>query len=107
MFLPAHPFYSVEGVQNAVSIDADIVGNISLAGPGAGKFPTASAVIEDLLHLYQEAGACFYWPGYGKKGEQVEQREEKWLIFNRSLDASLLPQEFTSVDRLNEADALL
>ena len=49
-----HPFYSVEGVQNAVSIDADIVGNITLLGPGAGKLPTASAVVEDLLHLFQE-----------------------------------------------------
>ena len=50
----SHPFYGVEGVTNAVSIDADIVGNIALTGPGAGKYPTASAVIEDLLHLYQE-----------------------------------------------------
>ena len=49
-----HPFYSVEGVQNAISIEADIVGNITLLGPGAGKLPTASAIIEDFLHLYQE-----------------------------------------------------
>ncbi|NEU31776.1 homoserine dehydrogenase [bacterium LRH843] len=46
-----HPFYQVEGVQNAVSIDADIVGNISLHGPGAGMFPTASAILEDLVHI--------------------------------------------------------
>ncbi|WP_428910944.1 homoserine dehydrogenase [Niallia sp. Krafla_26] len=54
-----HPFYSVEGVQNAVSIDADIVGNITLLGPGAGKLPTASAVIEDFLHLYQEQSLSY------------------------------------------------
>ncbi|PLR79682.1 homoserine dehydrogenase [Bacillus canaveralius] len=47
----AHPLYQVEGVQNAVSIDADIVGNISLLGPGAGMYPTASAIIEDLIHV--------------------------------------------------------
>ncbi|MEK3855714.1 homoserine dehydrogenase [Cytobacillus sp. FSL H8-0458] len=47
----SHPLYRVEGVQNAVSIDADIVGNISLQGPGAGMFPTASAIIEDLIHV--------------------------------------------------------
>lgn len=47
----SHPLYRVEGVQNAVSIDADIVGNISLQGPGAGMFPTASAIVEDLIHL--------------------------------------------------------
>ncbi len=97
----SHPFYGVEGVTNAVSIDADIVGNIALTGPGAGKYPTASAVIEDLLHLYQEQVPVFAGQDR-QKGEEVEQREEKWLIFNGSLDASLLPQGFNGVDRLNE-----
>lgn len=45
-----HPFYNVEGVDNAVSIHANIVGNISLSGPGAGMYPTASAIVEDLIH---------------------------------------------------------
>ncbi|MFK9094064.1 homoserine dehydrogenase [Bacillus salipaludis] len=48
-----HPFYHVEGVQNAVSVQSDIVGEITLQGPGAGMFPTASAVIEDLVHVFQ------------------------------------------------------
>lgn len=47
----SHPLYHVEGVHNAINIEADIVGNISLQGPGAGMFPTASAIIEDLIHL--------------------------------------------------------
>lgn len=51
---PTHPLFSVEFVQNALSIDADIVGNISLQGPGAGMFPTASAMIEDLIHVYSQ-----------------------------------------------------
>lgn len=46
-----HPLYQIEYVQNAVSINGDIVGNISLQGPGAGMFPTASAVVEDLIHI--------------------------------------------------------
>ncbi len=46
-----HPFYHIEGVQNAVSIDGDIVGNISIQGPGAGMLPTASAIIEDLVYI--------------------------------------------------------
>jgi homoserine dehydrogenase len=48
-----HPLYQVEGVQNAISIDADIVGNICLQGPGAGMFPTASAIVEDFIHIYR------------------------------------------------------
>lgn len=49
---PSHPFYNVEGVENAVSIQANIVGNISLSGPGAGMYPTASAIVEDLIHAF-------------------------------------------------------
>lgn len=47
----SHPLYQVEEVQNAINIEADIVGNISLQGPGAGMFPTASAIVEDLIHI--------------------------------------------------------
>ncbi|MFB9988904.1 homoserine dehydrogenase [Bacillus benzoevorans] len=97
----SHSFYGVEGVQNAVSIDADIVGNITLTGAGAGKYPTASAVIEDLLHLYQEP-VPVYTEKEQEASEQVRSSKGKWLIFNNSIDASRLPQEFTGVDRLNE-----
>lgn len=46
----SHPFFHVEGVENAVNVYSDIVGRITLQGPGAGMFPTASAVIEDLVY---------------------------------------------------------
>ncbi|CAM3852182.1 homoserine dehydrogenase [Mesobacillus zeae] len=46
----SHPLFNIEGVENSVSIEADIVGRITLQGPGAGMYPTASAVIEDLIH---------------------------------------------------------
>ncbi len=46
-----HPFYHIEGVDNAINIEGDIVGNITLQGPGAGKLPTASAMIEDLVQV--------------------------------------------------------
>jgi homoserine dehydrogenase len=46
-----HSLYQVEGVQNAISIDADIVGNICIQGPGAGMYPTASAIVEDIIQI--------------------------------------------------------
>ncbi|MGM7700683.1 homoserine dehydrogenase [Pseudalkalibacillus sp. Hm43] len=46
-----HPLYSVEGVDNALVITGDFVGQLKLQGPGAGKFPTASAVVEDLVNV--------------------------------------------------------
>jgi homoserine dehydrogenase len=56
----SHPFYNIEGVENAVNVQSDIVGSITLHGPGAGMFPTASAVIEDLVYVSQY-----------KKGKQI------------------------------------
>jgi homoserine dehydrogenase len=50
----SHPFYNVEGVDNAVNVQSDIVGSITLQGPGAGMFPTASAIIEDLVYVAQK-----------------------------------------------------
>ncbi|GIO26768.1 homoserine dehydrogenase [Ornithinibacillus bavariensis] len=47
--IPAtHPLYSIEGVDNGIVLETDLVGRIILAGPGAGAFPTASAMLEDL-----------------------------------------------------------
>ncbi|WP_102347161.1 homoserine dehydrogenase [Bacillus sp. Marseille-P3661] len=46
-----HPFYNIEGVQNAVAIEGDVVGTITLSGPGAGMYATASAIVEDLVHV--------------------------------------------------------
>lgn len=96
----SHPFYHVEGVQNAVSIDADIVGNISLLGPGAGKLPTASAVVEDLFHLYQEQAPTILH----SKNNLEDQIEEKgqWLILNQEIDFSSLIDEIDEVKSIND-----
>lgn len=48
-----HPLYSIEGVENAIALEASLVGNITLQGPGAGKMPTASAMIEDFAEIVQ------------------------------------------------------
>lgn len=51
LVLDDHPLYSVEGVDNGIHIEGSIVGSVLLQGQGAGKFPTASAVVEDLMNL--------------------------------------------------------
>jgi len=45
----------VSGVTNCVAIDGDAVGNLLLAGPGAGAGPTASAVMSDILDIARGA----------------------------------------------------
>ena len=45
------PLAQTMGVLNAVSIDGDAVGELTLVGPGAGGDPTASAVAADLIDI--------------------------------------------------------
>ncbi|MFC4077100.1 homoserine dehydrogenase [Salinithrix halophila] len=47
-----HSLSSVDGIYNAIHLEADVVQDITLVGQGAGEEPTASAVVEDLCNLY-------------------------------------------------------
>lgn len=49
----SHPLYSVEGVNNGIHLETDIVGPLTLTGPGAGALPTASAMIEDFCTILE------------------------------------------------------
>ena len=48
----------VSGVTNCIAIDGDFVGNVLLAGPGAGAKATASAVAGDILDIARGAFAA-------------------------------------------------
>lgn len=44
----------ISGVTNAVAVDGDAIGSITLAGPGAGGDATASAVVADLVDIARD-----------------------------------------------------
>ena len=46
-----HPLASVGGAFNAVCVHGDCVGEVVLTGLGAGRWPTASAVVADICRL--------------------------------------------------------
>ncbi|MBT9601965.1 homoserine dehydrogenase [Akkermansia muciniphila] len=50
-----HILASVNGVFNAISVNGDIVGETLFYGRGAGKNPTASAVISDVITAMRES----------------------------------------------------
>ncbi|MEI8377162.1 MAG: homoserine dehydrogenase [bacterium] len=49
-----HPMANIDDVLNAVVIEGNPVGQITLSGPGAGEMPTASSVVGDLVSLATE-----------------------------------------------------
>jgi len=62
-----HPLANIHGVDNAVWVQGDPLGQVVLAGPGAGRGPTASAVVGDLLILlaHLQTGAQLPNPLWG------------------------------------------
>jgi len=47
----------VDDVYNAIFVNGDAVGNVMLYGRGAGKLPTASAVISDIIFIGRNLAA--------------------------------------------------
>ncbi len=49
MLYPDHPLYNVNGVYNAIFVHGNVLGDAMFYGSGAGKLPTASAVVSDVV----------------------------------------------------------
>jgi len=50
----AHPLASVGGATNAITFTTDLLGDVTLVGPGAGRLETGYALIGDLLALHRK-----------------------------------------------------
>lgn len=60
------PLAQISGVTNAVAIEADIVGQLVLSGPGAGGDATASAVSGDICDIAKSRPGAQHAPALGK-----------------------------------------
>ena len=69
---PSHPLYSVDDVFNAVFVRGNMLGDSMYYGSGAGKLPTASAVVGDLIEMLKHADKNIY----------LEWKEEKLTLGN-------------------------
>ncbi|MFU8886769.1 MAG: homoserine dehydrogenase [Cyanobacteriota bacterium] len=54
----SHPLAGVNGVNNAILVEGEPVGQVMFFGPGAGAGPTASAVVADILNIAGIRQAC-------------------------------------------------
>lgn len=51
MIKPSHPLYSVSDVYNGILVKSNMMGVTMYYGSGAGKLPTASAVVADIVEV--------------------------------------------------------
>ena len=54
MIPESHPLFAVSGVFNAIMVSGNVLDDVMFYGSGAGKLPTASAVVSDVV----EAAKC-------------------------------------------------
>ena len=52
----SHPLASVDGAINAITFSTDLLGDVTLIGPGAGRVETGYSLIIDLLAIHRKCG---------------------------------------------------
>lgn len=101
-----HPFYGVEDVENAISLKGSLVGRITLLGPGAGKLPTGSAMVEDFLSLIERKYTASA-KSIARTGEILVESTHQWVLRIREDDEyQNWIQSFTLKDHIQLGDYL-
>ena len=71
-FVPAeHMLAKVDGVYNAVEVDGSLCGQVLFHGMGAGREPTTSAVVGDLIEIVRKMGSHAQ-PGAAQAGMETK-----------------------------------
>lgn len=65
------PLFGVEDVFNAIVVKGDAIGEVMFYGPGAGKLPTASAVVADVIEIVKHWGTCGGYDWIVKDGDSI------------------------------------
>jgi homoserine dehydrogenase len=49
----SHPLASVSGATNAITFTTELLGDVTIMGPGAGRLETGYALVCDLLAMHR------------------------------------------------------
>ena len=97
--LPAsHPLYAVNGVFNAIFVHGNVLGDAMFYGSGAGKLPTASAVVADVVEMAKNLDKNIPIEWSSKKLELVDYREwENRFFIRTTADKAAVERVFGTV----------
>lgn len=97
-----HPLSSVNDEFNAVYVYGDAVGETMFYGPGAGKLPTATAVVSDLIAVLKNirlgtTGTAYVQPQFPKQVRAQSEKLTKKYIRLHVDDQSGMLKELTNI----------
>ncbi len=82
MIGPEHPLYSVNDVYNGIVIKGNMLGTSMYFGSGAGKLPTASAVVADMMEaaIYEGENIPLGWTEEKQEIEPWENASFRYFL---------------------------
>lgn len=83
----SHPLYSVNDVFNAVFVKGNMLGDAMFYGSGAGKLPTASAVVADIVDIVRHKDSNIPVEWNPQKLELTDYKQLKGRYFIRTTAA--------------------
>ena len=99
-----HPLYSVSDVFNAVYVHGNMLGDSMYYGRGAGKLPTASAVVSDVVDCARHLGKtvmCF-WDNKQVKLMDIADTERRFFV---RVEAAKKQDALAAFGSIEEIDA--
>jgi homoserine dehydrogenase len=78
-----HPLYSVNDVFNGIFVRGNVIGDVMFYGSGAGKLPTASAVVADVVDAAKHLGKNIWTIWSSKKLELSDINKVQHRFFIR------------------------
>lgn len=79
-----HPLYNVNDVFNAIFVHGNVLGDAMFYGSGAGKLPTASAVVADIVDIAKHLNKHILISWSSKKMDLVDSKKAESRFFVRS-----------------------
>ncbi|NLK73973.1 MAG: homoserine dehydrogenase [Clostridiales bacterium] len=81
-----HPLYSVNDVFNGIFVKGNVIGDVMFYGSGAGKLPTASAVVADVVDVAKHLNKNIWTIWSSKKLNLADVNNIKHRFFVRISD---------------------
>lgn len=87
MLSQQHPLFSVNDVFNAIFVHGNVLGDAMFYGSGAGKLPTASAVVADIVDIAKHLHRNIMISWSSKKLDLIDCKNAESRFFVRATDS--------------------
>ena len=106
MLKSTHPLCGVNGVFNGIFVRGNVLGDAMFYGSGAGKLPTASAVVADVVDMVKHQHTNIYIDWSQEKLEIVDYKDSVNAFFVRtSSDKAAVEVAFGNVEYVENVEA--